>query len=88
MDRLLKRTFLFLCPVEIYRSLSTEKCFSCLELCVTLRKVLPDTKDSYAYTKDFVNTNKMTLIMLGTRATMLRQEKNDIEKISMKPNKH
>lgn len=57
MDPLLKRTFLLLCPVEVYGDLlrSTE-CFSCLELCVTMRKLLPETKTtSSSYTPDFVS---------------------------------
>ena len=42
MDRLLKRTFLLLCPVEQFGYLLEQGCFSCLELCVTLRKLLLD----------------------------------------------
>lgn len=57
MDRLLKRTFLLLCPVEIYGDLLKKGCFSCLELCVTMRKLLPDTKGTSSYTqKKFVST--------------------------------
>ena len=55
MDRLLKRTFLLLCPVEIFGDLLKSECFSCLELCVTMRKLLPDTKDSFSYTESFVS---------------------------------
>ena len=55
MDRLLKRTFLLLCPVEIFDHLLEEDCFSCLELSVTMRKVLPDTKNSSSYTPEFVS---------------------------------
>ena len=58
MDPLLKRTFLFLCPVEIFRDLLKSGFFSCLELCVTMRKLLPDTKDSHSYTESFVSTRK------------------------------
>ena len=57
MDPLLKRTFLLLCPVDVYGDLlrSTER-FSCLELCVTMRKLLPETKTtSSSYTQDFVS---------------------------------
>ena len=56
MDRLLKRTFLLLSPVDIYGDLlKTTKCFSCLELCVTMRKLLPDTKTNDSYNLDFVS---------------------------------
>ena len=55
MDRLLKRTFLLLCPVEIYGDLLKAKRFSCLELCVTMRKLLPDTKVTTSYTQEFVS---------------------------------
>jgi hypothetical protein len=55
MDRLLTRTFLRLCPVEIYGDLLKNGCFSCLELCVTMRKLLPDTKTSSSYTQSFVS---------------------------------
>jgi hypothetical protein len=55
MDRLLKRTFLLLCPVEIYVYLLKTGSFSCLELCITMRKLLPD-KTSTSYTQSFVST--------------------------------
>ncbi|CAB4038590.1 Hypothetical predicted protein, partial [Paramuricea clavata] len=54
MDRLLKRTFLILCPVEIYVYLLKTGSFSYLELCITLRKLLPD-KTSGSYTQGFVS---------------------------------
>lgn len=57
MDQLLKRTFLLLCPVEMYGDLLKTGLFSCLELCVTIRKLLPDTKDSFSYTDNFVSTS-------------------------------
>ena len=44
MDRLLKRTFLLLCPLEIYEDFLKKECFSCLEMCITIRKVLHDVK--------------------------------------------
>ena len=56
MDPLLKRTFLLLCPVEMYGDLLKNKRFSCLELCVTMRKLLPDTKTTSSYTQEFVST--------------------------------
>ena len=59
MDRLLKRTFLMLCPVEMYGDLLKTRCFSCLELCVTMRKLLPD-KTSSSYTPNFVSTPNIT----------------------------
>lgn len=56
MDRLLKRTFLLLCPVEVYGGLLKKGWFSCLELCMTIRKLLADVK--WTYTKNFVSTYK------------------------------
>ena len=56
MDRLLKRTFLLLCPLEIYGDLLKNGCFSCLELCVTMRKILQDTKGNRPYTQNLVST--------------------------------
>ena len=58
MDRLLKRSFLLLCPVEMYRYLLKTEFFSCLELCVTMRKLLPETKGSTSYTQSFVSIHK------------------------------
>ena len=58
MDRLLKRTFLMLCPIDIYDVLLETGLFSCQELCITMRKLLPDTKGTSSYTKDFVSTFK------------------------------
>ncbi len=55
MDRMLKRTFLVLCPVELYGDLLKTGCFSCLELCATMRKLLADTKKHYSYTPSFVS---------------------------------
>ncbi|CAB4005504.1 Hypothetical predicted protein, partial [Paramuricea clavata] len=55
MDRLLKRTFLILCPVEIYVYLLKTGSFSCLELCITMRKLLPD-KTSFSYSESFVKS--------------------------------
>ena len=59
MDRLLKRTFLLLCPVEIYESLLKTTWFSCLELCVTMRRLLPDTTGSSSYTNKFVSKREI-----------------------------
>lgn len=61
MDRLLKLTFLLLCPVEIYGDLLKTECFSCLELCITMRKLLADAKGTY--TKSFVSTYKWKQIL-------------------------
>ena len=55
MDPLLKRTFLLLCPVEMYRDLLTTDRFLCLELCVSMRKLLRDTKITSSYTREFVS---------------------------------
>lgn len=55
MDRLLKRTFLLLCPVDIFGHLLNSGFFSCLELCVTMRKLLPEETSS-SYTETFVST--------------------------------
>ena len=60
MDRLLKRSFLLLCHVEMYGDLLKTECFSCLELCVTMRKLLPETKISTSYTPSFVSTSRIT----------------------------
>ena len=54
MDRLLKRTYLILCPVEIYRDLLDTRLFSCLELCVTMKNILCE-KPSSSYTETFVS---------------------------------
>ena len=54
MDRLLKRTYLILCPVEMYGDLLKNRLFSCLELCVTMRKILPE-KTSSEYAPTFVS---------------------------------
>ena len=64
MDPLLKRTFLLLCPVEVYGDFlrSTER-FSCLELCVSMRKLLSETKISSSYTREFVSIWKCILIL-------------------------
>jgi hypothetical protein len=59
MDPLLRRSFLLLCPVEVYGDLLKTECFSCLELCVTLRKLLPETKTRTSYTPSFVSTSRM-----------------------------
>ena len=56
MDRLLKRTFLLLCPLEMYGDLLKTGCFSYLELCITIRKLLVDVKWTYA--KSIVSTNE------------------------------
>ena len=56
MDRLLKRTFLLLCPVKIFGDLLKNGSFSCLELCVTMRKLLPDTKEESYKEESFVST--------------------------------
>ena len=65
MDQLLKRTFLLLCPVEIYGDLLKTGCFSCLELCVTMRKLLPD-KNSNSYTESFVSIVPFFLLVRAT----------------------
>lgn len=56
MDRLLRRTLLLLCPVQMYIDLLKTGCFSCLELCITMRKLLADAKKTYSNTKCFVST--------------------------------
>ena len=66
MDPLVKRTFLLLCPVEIYGDLLQTACFSCLELCVTMRKLLSNTKGSSSYTENFVSTlRKLVFFLVG-----------------------
>jgi hypothetical protein len=60
MDRLLKRTFLLLCPLKIYGDLLKNGCFSCVELCVTMRKLLQETKGHRSYTQSFVSTLNIT----------------------------
>ena len=54
MDRLLKRTYLVLCPVEMYGELLKTGLFSCLELCVTMTKKLLDEK-SRSYSEALVS---------------------------------
>ena len=58
MDQLLKRTYLILCRVEMFESLlKMTNCFSCLDMCVTMRILLPETKTTRSYTPDFVSMN-------------------------------
>ena len=54
MDRLLKRTYLLLCPVEMYGDLLKTGLFSCLELCVTMRRILPE-KMGCSYSETLVS---------------------------------
>ena len=67
MDHLLKRTYLILCPAEMCRDLLKSGCFSCLELSVTMRRLLADKSSSYLklFAKDlalFFNELKETLL--------------------------
>lgn len=56
MDRLLKRTFLLLCPLQMFGKLLKTGCFSCLDLCVTLKKLLSFPQAGYSITPKFVST--------------------------------
>ena len=42
MDRLLHRSLLLLSPIDMYKDLLRTGHFSALEVCVTMRKMLPD----------------------------------------------
>ena len=42
MDRLLPRSLLLLSPIEMYKDLLRTGHFSALEVCVTMKKMLPD----------------------------------------------
>ena len=57
MDFLLKRTFLLLCPVHTFGQLFNTRDFSAIEMCNTMRKMLPEF---FAYNDLFVS-----IFMLG-----------------------
>ena len=52
VDYLLKRTILLLSPVHTYAELFKTGYFSVVEICNTMRRMLPDTAH---YTKEFVS---------------------------------
>ena len=54
MDRLLHRSLLLLSPVEKYKDLLRTGHFSALEVCVTMRRMLPD-KNWSDFTDDLVS---------------------------------
>lgn len=58
MDQLLPRSFLLLSPIEVYRDLLGTDHFSILEVCATLRRILPE-KGSSSYTESFVSRRSL-----------------------------